>query len=148
MALACLKGRVTFGIALLSFAAGSLMTVSMTRINSVKAESDRLFELRVYHDLPGKLPVMESRFREKTSKILARHGLNVIGYWVTTDTPASENSFIFLLSHESREEAKKNWGAVVADPEFKEIEKAELGEKTLDRVEVMYMRPMDFSPMK
>jgi hypothetical protein len=107
-----------------------------------------MFELRVYHDLPGKLPVMEARFREKTSKILAKHNLNVVGYWVTTDASTSENSFIFMLAQGSREEAKKNWAAVFSDPEFKEIEKAEQSEKTLEKAEVTYMRPTDFSPMK
>jgi hypothetical protein len=142
------KEWVTCGIALLSFAAGSLITTRMPRIDRAQADSNRVFELRVYHDLPGKLPVMEARFREKTSKILARHNLNVVGYWVTADASASENSFIFMLAHESREEAKKNWQAVLADPEFQEIEKAEKGEKTLEKAELFYLRPTDFSPMR
>jgi hypothetical protein len=135
-------------IALVSFAAGSLITARLTRRNPVWADSNRLFELRVYHDLPSKLPVMESRFRERTAKILARHNLNVVGYWVTADASASENSFIFMLAYQSREEAKKNWDAVRLDPEFQEIEKAEQSEKTLQRADVTYMRPTDFSPMK
>jgi NIPSNAP len=137
-----------FGIALISFAAGSLVTARVARIDRVWADSSRLFELRVYHDVAGKLPVMEARFREKTSKILARHHLNVVGYWVTTDRSESENSFIFMLAHQTREEAKKNWEGVRSDPEFQEIEKAEQAEKTLEKAELIYMRPTDFSPMK
>jgi hypothetical protein len=91
---------------------------------------------------------MESRFREKTSKILARHGLNVVGYWETTDPSSSENLFVFLLAHQSRDEAKKNWQALIADPEFQEIEKAEQGEKTLEKAELIYLRPTDFSALK
>jgi len=136
------------GIGLLSFAARSLMTTRMALTDRVQADSNRLFELRVYHDLPGKLPVMESRFREKTSKILARHNLNVVGYWVTADASSSENSFIFMLAYQSREEAKKNWQAVRLDPEFQEIEKAEQTEKALEKADLTYMRPTDFSPMK
>jgi hypothetical protein len=137
-----------FGSALVSFAAGSLMTAGVGRIHAVQADGSRLFELRIYHDLPGKLPVMEERFREKTSKILARHDLKVVGYWATADGSASENSFIFMLAHQSREDAKKNWEAVRSDPEFQEIEKAEQTEKTLEKAELIYMRPTDFSPMK
>lgn len=136
------------GIALISFAAGSLMTSGVARIDGVQADGSRFFELRVYHGVPGKLPVMEARFREKTSKILARHNLKVVGYWVTVDASASENSFIFMLAHQSREDAKKNWEAVRSDPEFQEIEKAEQAEKTLEKAELIYMRPTDFSPMK
>jgi NIPSNAP len=137
-----------FGIALISFAAGSLVTARVARIDRVRADSSRLFELRLYHDVPSKLPMMEARFREKTSKILARHNLNVVGYWVTTDRSESENSFIFMLTHQTREEAKKNWEGVRLDPEFQEIEKAEQAEKTLEKAELIYMRPTDFSPMK
>jgi hypothetical protein len=142
------KCWTTCAIGLLSFAAGSLMANRVALIDQVQADSSRLFELRVYHDLPGKLPVMEARFREKTSKILARHNLNVVGYWVTADASVSENSFIFMLAHQSREEARKNWEAVRLDPEFQEIEKAEQTEKTLEKAELTYMRPTDFSPMK
>jgi hypothetical protein len=142
------KRWTAWGIALISFAAGSFTTARLTRTNQVRADSNRLFELRIYHDLPGKLPVMESRFREKTSKILAKHNLNVVGYWVTADASASENSFIFMLAHQSGEEAKKNWEALRLDPDFQEIEKAEQAEKTLEKAELKYMRPTDFSPMK
>jgi hypothetical protein len=141
-----LKRWTACGIGLVFFAAGSLATVGLDQVHQVRADSNRIFELRVYHAVPGKLPVMESRFRDKTSKILARHNLNVVGYWASED--GSENSFIFLLAHQSREEAKKNWDAMRADPEFQEIVKLEQAEKTLERADVTYMRPTDFSPLK
>lgn len=135
-------------VAMLSFAGGSLFMDHLVRTERVRTDSNRVFELRIYHDLPGKIPVMEARFREKTSKILAKHNLNVVGYWVTTDPSASENAFIFMLAHQSQEEAEKNWTALIQDPEFQEIEKAEQTEKTLERAVVLYMRATDFSPMK
>ena len=88
-----------------SLVAGSQLARSLTQIPAASPEGTRVFELRIYHAIPGKLPVMEARFREKTSKILAHHNLHVIAYWVTED-PA-ENTFIFLLAHASREEAGK-----------------------------------------
>src|SRR5215469_11740453 len=139
---------VVSGISMIAFAGGSLLTHRLVRTERVSADGNRLFELRIYHDLPGKLPVMEARFREKTSKILAKHNLNVVGYWVTTEPSASENAFIFMLAHQSQEEAKKNWTALIQDPEFQEIEKAEQTEKTLEKASVLYMRATDFSSMK
>jgi hypothetical protein len=127
-------------------AAAAGLMARLVQVREVRAASDRVFELRIYHAAAGKLPVMEARFREKTSKILARHNLNVIGYWVTTEGP--ENSFVFLLAHESREAAKKNWDAFRADPEFREVAASEQAEKTLEKADVMYLRPTDFSPMK
>jgi hypothetical protein len=141
------KAWIAAEIALFSFAAGSIMTAHLVRNEAVHADSNRLFELRIYHDLPGKLPVMESRFRDKTAKILARHNLRVLGYWVTADASASENSFIFMLAHQSPEEAKKNWEAVRLDPEFQEIADSERVERTLEKAEVFYMSPTDFSAM-
>jgi len=131
---------------LVSLALGTVITNRLTHASDVHAAGDRVFELRIYHAVPDKLPVMESRFREQTSKILARHNLNVVGYWVADEAP--DNSFVFLFSHESRDEAKKNWDAFRLDPEFQEVAKSEQGEKTLEKADIIWLRPTDFSPMK
>ena len=135
-------------LALLSFAAGSLITARLAQVNQVRADGNRVFELRVYHTLPGKVPAFESRFRDTTSKLLAKHDLKVVGYWVPEDAPAWDNTFIFMLAHPSREEAKNNWDAFAADPAFQEVVKLEQASKLVEKVDVTYMRPSDFSPMK
>jgi len=141
------KGWTVCGIALLSFAAGSLISVRLAQISQVRADSNRVFELRVYHTVPGKVPALESRFRDSTSKLLAKHDLNVVGYWVPEDA-AWDNTFIFMVAHSSREEAKKNWDAMRADPGFQEMLKSEQTEKTVEKIDSTYMRPTDFSRMK
>ena len=141
------KGWTVCGIALLSFAAGSLISVRLAQISQVRADSNRVFELRVYHTVPGKVPALESRFRDSTSKLLAKHDLNVVGYWVPEDA-AWDNTFIFMVAHSSREEAKKNWDAMRADPGFQEMVKSEQTEKTVEKIDSTYMRPTDFSRMK
>jgi hypothetical protein len=138
----------TCGIALFSFALGSLITARLTHLNQVKADSNRVFELRVYHTVPGKLPALESRFRDTTSKLLAKHDLNVVGFWVPEGAPAWDNTFIFMVAHASREEAKKNWDAFGADPDFQQVIKSEQADKTVEKLDVTYMRPTDFSAMK
>ena len=135
-------------VALVSFAAGSIITARLVHVNQVRADSNRVFELRVYHTVTGKVPELESRFRDTTSKILAKHDLKVVGYWVPEGAPAWDNTFIFMLAHSSREEAKKNWDAFRADPEFQEVLKAEQANKTVEEIDETYMRPTDFSPMK
>jgi hypothetical protein len=136
------------GIALLSFAAGSLMTAHWMHVNAVKADSNRVFELRIYHAVPGKLPALESRFRDTLSELLAKHDLKVAGYWVPEDAPASDDTFIYMVAHSSREAAKKNWDAFRADPEFQEVLKSEQANMTVEKIDSTYMRPTDFSPMK
>jgi hypothetical protein len=135
-------------IALVSFAVGSLITARLAYIGQVRADSNRVFELRVYHSVPGKLPALESRFRDTASKLLAKHDLNAVSYWVPADAPASDNTFIYIVVHPSREEAKKNWDAMRADPSFQEMMKSEQTEKLVEKLDVTYMHPTDFSPIK
>jgi len=142
------RGWTVCGIALVSFAVGSLFTARLAHIGQVRAESNRVFELRVYHVVPGKVPALESRFRDTTSKLLAKHDLNVVGYWVPEGAPAWDNTFIFMLTHPSREEAKKNWDAMRADPAFQEMLKSEQSDKLVEKIDVTYMRPTDFSALR
>jgi NIPSNAP len=52
------------------------------------------------------------------------------------------------VAHASREEANKNWDAMMADPEFQAVIKSEQANKLVDKVDSTYMHPADFSPMK
>jgi hypothetical protein len=142
------KGWVVWAIAVVSFAAGSFTTARLVHLNQVRADSNRVFELRVYHAVPGKLPELESRFRDTTSKLLAKHDLKVVGYWVPEDAHAWENTFVDITAYASREEANKNWDAMMSDPEFQEVIKSEQANKLVEKIDSTYMRPTDFSPMK
>jgi NIPSNAP protein len=135
-------------VALISFAAGSLTTFRLAHVARASADANRVFELRVYHSVPGKLPALESRFRETASKLLAKHDLKAVGYWVPDDAPASDSTFIYLLVHPSRQEAKEHWDAMRADPLFQEMLKSEQTEKSVENIEATYMHPTDFSPVK
>lgn len=54
------------------------------------------------------------------------------------DPPLSQNTFIYILSHESREAAKKSWASVLQDPGFKALIEGtgrlsrEVGNPTMD----------------
>ena len=155
MTLNSLKGKAwkytgwsVCGVALLSFAAGSLITTHWMHVNAVRADSNRVFELRVYHAVPGKLPALESRFRDTTSKLLAKHDLKVVGYWVPEDAHAWDNTFVDITAYSSREEANKDWDAMMADTEFQEVIKSEQADKLVEKIDSTYMRPTNFSPMK
>jgi hypothetical protein len=145
------KSWVACGTALLSFTAGSLLTARLMHLEEVRADSDRVFQLMVYHTLPGKVPALESVFRD-VSKLQAKHDLNVVGYWVPNDDPAWANTFIYLVAHSSQGEAKKNWNALHADPAFLDYRKqaAALIEKAGEayKVDEVFMRPTDFSALK
>jgi len=146
MKLWSLDRLAALNIGLVVLLVGGIIGARSVLASKTKADNNRVFELRIYHAVSGKLLVMESRFRDTTSKILTRHHLNVVGYWVTVD--ATDSSFVFLFAHESREEAKRNWEAFRLDPEFQEIMKAEQAEKTLEKADILFLRATDFSPMR
>jgi hypothetical protein len=136
---------------MVSFAAGSLLTARLMRLNQVGADSDRVFQLMAYHVVPGQAPALESIFRH-VAKLQAKHDLHVVGHWVPNDDPAWANTFIYLVAHPSRDAAKKNWDALHADPAFPQYRKqaAPLIERADEgyRVDEVYMRPTDYSAMK
>lgn len=146
-----LKRWIIFGTALLSFGAGSLMTARLMHGNQVNADESRVFELMIYHTEPGKVPALESIFRD-VAKLQTKHNLNVVGYWVPNEDPAWKNTFVYLVAHPSLKEAEANWHALHADPAFLPYRKSAepLVEKVNDRynVDEIFMRPTDFSTMK
>ena len=145
------KGWLVCGIALLSFATGALATARLAHLNQVRADSNRVFELMVYHTVPGKVPALESIFRD-VSKMQTAHNLDVVGYWVPNDDSVWKDTFIYLVAHPSMDEAKKNWDALHTDPAFLPYRKAAvpLIEKVNDqfRVDEVFMHPTEFSAMK
>jgi hypothetical protein len=142
------KGWRLCATALLSFTAGALITARLAHVEHVRADSNRVFELRIYHTAPGKLPAVESGFRDTYSKLFAKHDLQVVGYWVPEGKAPWDDTFVYLVAHSSREDAEKNWDAMFADPKTQEAIKAEAAEKLVEKVDVTYMRPTDFSPVK
>jgi NIPSNAP len=142
------KGWSVCSVTVLAFTAGSLITAQPAHIDQVRADSNRVFELRVYHTAPGKLPAVESGFRTTYSKLFAKHDLKVVGYWVPEGSTAWNNTFVYLVAHSSKEQAEKNWDAMLADPETQTAIKAEEAKKLVEKIDRTYMRSTDFSPMK
>jgi len=147
-----LKAWIVCGTALISFAAGSLITARLIYPKQVRADNNRVFELMVYHTVPGKVPDLELIFRD-VAKLQDKHGLNVVGYWVPDDKePAWANTFIYLVAHPSREEADKNWHALHTDPAFPPYrnQAAQIIDKVNNvfRVDEVFMRPTDYSATK
>lgn len=135
-----------------SFALGSLITAHLTHVREVKADSHRVFQLMVYHAEPGKVPALESIFAD-LSKLQARHGLDVVGYWVPKDdSPAWKDTFVYLIAHSSEDDAKTNWDALHADPAFLPYRTAAVPliakENGAYHVDEVFMHPTEFSAMK
>jgi hypothetical protein len=109
----------------------------------------RVFELRTYYCFPGRLEALHKRFREHTLKMFEKHGMTNVAYWVPQDSPARDNTLVYVISHASREAAKKSWAAFSADPEWKKIsEESQRDGKIVEKVESVFLDLTDYSPMK
>ena len=67
------------------------------------------------------MDALKARFGDHTDAIFGRYNMKSIGYWVPEDAPSSQNLFIYILEHPSRQEAEKNWAAFHADPEWRKV---------------------------
>jgi hypothetical protein len=138
-----------FAFAALSFAAGSWLTARFAAAPKVEAASNRVYELRIYHTAPGRLPALEKRFRDDTRRIFDNHHITSVGYWTPEDAPLKDNELIYIISHPSREAATKNWDAFRNDPEWQKVSKAsEADGKIVEKVDSTFMDPTDFSGLK
>jgi len=136
-------------VILLSLAAGSLVAPRLTHAQSDQAAPGRVFELRVYHALPGRLPALQANFRDYNIAFLKKHSITSIGYWVPQDPPASENTLIFIVAHESREAAERNWREFREDPEWQKLAKASLASgEVVEKIDSTFMTPTDYSALK
>lgn len=116
---------------------------------SAEAQGRKVFELRTYTSPDGRLDDLLARFRNDTLRVFEKHGMENVGYWVPADVPASGNTLIYLLAHDSRDAAAKSWTAFREDPEWRAIaERTQANGPIVSKVETVFLEAADFSPLK
>jgi hypothetical protein len=142
-----LKMRIMMALTIAAvFAAGFWLGKEQT---SKAAAKDRVFELRTYTASEGNLQALHARFRNHTTKLFQKHGMQNIGYWAPADAPLSQNTLIYLLAYPDREAAKKAWADFRSDPDWKKAaQESEVKGKLVSKVDSVYLEPTDYSPMK
>ena len=114
---------------------------------SGEATGPGVYELCRYLPHEGKLDALLARFRDHTHRLLARHGIRGVGYWLE-ETPGERTRVVYLLAHPSRAAAEANWAAFGADPEWQAAYQASMGEGRLVEVlEKTFLTPTGFSPL-
>ncbi|MCG8414705.1 MAG: NIPSNAP family protein [Pseudomonadales bacterium] len=135
----------TTGISLLSITLG----VVIGMFYSASAQNEKAFELRVYTATPGNLDNLHARFRDHTTRIFAKHGMEVVAYWTPTDEEKADDTLIYVLEHASREAADASWQAFIQDPEWQEVAAASNANgQILAGIEREYMVATDYSPLQ
>jgi hypothetical protein len=133
----------------LSFLCGAAVMFGFSTLKGSNAEpAHRVYELRLYHVHAGKMDALKTRFGDHTDAIFRRHNMKSIGYWSPEDAPSSQNQFIYILPHPSRQEAEKNWAAFQGDPEWKKVKaESEASGRLIDHIDRYFMDPTSFSAL-
>jgi hypothetical protein len=114
--------------------------------NAQQAQATMVYELRTYTTLEGRLPALNARFRDHTLKLFEKHGMKNVVYLTPVD---EDNKLVYLLAHQSRDAAKKSFANFGADPDWKAAREAsEKDGKIVAKVESVFFKPTDYSPMK
>jgi hypothetical protein len=109
-----------------------------------------IYELRTYTAAEGKFDNVVARFRDHTVSIFNKHNMKSVGYWTPSEGPLAGKTLIYILEHPNREEARKNWAAFSADPDWQKAkaESEKDGPILAKPPESVFMNATDFSAIK
>jgi hypothetical protein len=135
--------KLTAAVVGMVFAAGYFAG----RQADVVAQGRRVLEIRTYvtPDKAG-LDNLVARMRSE-ARIFDRLGMKSVMYSTAAEAPHSENTFVYIVSHESREKAKENWSAFGKDAEWAELRQKSPPTGQL-KITSQFVTPTDFSPAK
>lgn len=107
-----------------------------------------IFELRIYHCAPGRLPALQERFAKHTLSFFEKHGIEPVGFW-TTLVGRSNHELTYLLKWKDLAERQVKWDAFQADPEWIVRRTESEAEKVIvERIESQFLTPAAFYPMR
>ncbi len=114
--------RARLVLAVFALAAVTGFSLNIVSVSAQQAQpaaaAGPVFEVRTYIASAGKFEDLQTRFRDHTIRIFARHGMKSIAYWIPAD---QRNTLVYIIQHESREAAARNWKAFQSDPEWMKV---------------------------
>ena len=107
-----------------------------------------IYELRIYHCIPGRLPALLNRFETITLKLWERHGIKQAGFWTVGIGDANQD-LQYLFEWESLAAREKKQAAVATAPEWLEKRAAtEADGQIVASVNNQILMPTKFSSVK
>ena len=107
-----------------------------------------IYELRVYHCVPGRLPDLLKRFDTITLKLWDKHGIRQAGFW-TVLVGESNQALYYLLKWDSLADREKKWNTFQSDPEWhRQRAETEANGPIVQRVANSFLQPTSFSSVK
>ena len=146
------NGSWSVGFVIMAAVAGAFwagQTAGEDKVKEGTAKGERVYELRTYYCLPGRLEALHKRFKDHTMNLFEKHGMKNEMYWTPTDPKLKDHVLIYIVSHDSMDAAKKSWDAFRSDPNWIKVRDAsEKDGKIVEKVESVYMTATEFSPKK
>ena len=107
-----------------------------------------IYELRIYHCAPGKLPALSARFQNTTLPIWERHGIEQAGFFTTLIGPSNQ-TLTYLLKWDSLAERERKWNGFMLDPEWLAQRAAsEVDGNIVERIESSFLSPTAYSALR
>ena len=139
----------TFGITAGLVSATFTLGLVVGGVRADAQRSARVLEVRRYTANAGKLDELVKRMREGETALFEKHGMKGVFYSVAAEPPDSQNTYLYVLAHQSREAAKKSWDDFRNDPAWKSMrDQSEANGALVGKVESTFVSPTDFSPLK
>src|SRR5947207_15089041 len=106
-----------------------------------------IYELRVYHAVPGRLPDLLKRFDTITLKIWQRHGIEQDGFW-TVLVGDSNQALYSLLKWEKLADRERISNDFEPDPEWhRQPAETEANVPIVERVPNTFLPPTSFTTL-
>lgn len=116
------------------------------------SETPRVFEMRRYTTLPGRLAALDARFRDHTLALFTKHGMTNLPYFhLEAGQEGADVTLLYFLAHASSDAGKASFDAFRKDPDWLAArEGSEKDGKIVVEKGVVstLLDPTDYSPVK
>ena len=107
-----------------------------------------IYEMRVYHCVPGRMPALLKRFETVTLRLFEKHGIRQAGFF-TTLIGLSSQELTYFLAWESLAERETKWTTFMNDPEWIDARaKSEADGPIVGNIVSQILTPTAFSTVK
>ncbi|HEX8914787.1 MAG TPA: NIPSNAP family protein [Humisphaera sp.] len=143
-----LIAALSAGLALTAVAAPAARAADEKPAAPAAAAKGKYYEMRIYTPAPGKLDALNARFRNHTTKLFAKHGIENVGYWVAVDEK-NVGKLYYVIAYPDKESRDKLWNEFFKDPEWiAAMKESEKDGKLVAKVEQVFMTATDYSAIK
>jgi hypothetical protein len=107
-----------------------------------------LYELRIYHAVPGRLPDLHKRFETIVLPMWKERDIRPVGFWTVLVGPSSQ-ALYYLLEWKDMAERERKFAAFRADPEWlRKRDETERNGPLVNYNESMFLQPTSYSKLQ